>query len=197
MPAMSAVEAAFCRSGPWRLFTQRLVLPWALAGAQLDGDVLEIGGGGGAMAEQLLVRFPHVRMTVTDYDEAMVAPARRKLERFGERIRVQSADATALPLGDGAFDAVVSFIMLHHVLEWERAIDEAGRVLRPGGLLVGYDLLDSAASRWLHRIDGSRNRLMRLDELRAHLRGSQLGDVRCEPSFRAQVVRFSAHRPEP
>jgi len=62
MPARSAVEQVFCRSAPWRVFTQRLVLPWALDGRELDGDVLEIGGGGGAMAEQLLGRFPGTQL---------------------------------------------------------------------------------------------------------------------------------------
>lgn len=195
MPAMSAVEQAFCRSAPWRVFTQRLVLPWALDGRELDGDVLEIGGGGGAMAEQLLGRFQGTQLMVTDHDEAMVAPARPRLRRFGERVRVEPADATALPYADGTFDGVVSFIMLHHVLEWEKALAEAVRVLRPGGVLVGYDLLSTGVSRWIHRVDGSRNRLMQLHELREQLRGVKLDDVRCQPGLRGLVVRFSGCRP--
>ena len=36
---------------------------------------------------------------------------------------------------------VLSWVMLHHTVEWERALAEAIRVLRPSGQLVGYDLL--------------------------------------------------------
>src|SRR5215472_9446926 len=43
MPAMSRLEAVFCRSAPWRVFTQRAVLPWALQGMRPEGRVLEIG----------------------------------------------------------------------------------------------------------------------------------------------------------
>lgn len=32
MPVMSKVEAAFCRSGPWRGFTAKVVMPWVLRG---------------------------------------------------------------------------------------------------------------------------------------------------------------------
>src|SRR5262245_754912 len=50
MPAMSPFESAFCRGAGWRAFASRIVLPWALLGQRLDGDVLEIGGGSGAIA---------------------------------------------------------------------------------------------------------------------------------------------------
>ena len=48
MPVMSKVEAAFCRSAPWRGFTARVVTPWVLSGQDLTGDVLEVGAGAGA-----------------------------------------------------------------------------------------------------------------------------------------------------
>ena len=35
MPVMSAIEGAFCRSGVWRSFARRRVLPWALGGLDL------------------------------------------------------------------------------------------------------------------------------------------------------------------
>jgi len=53
MPAMSRFESAFCRGAGWRAFASRIVLNWALQGQQLSGDVLEIGGGSGAMAARL------------------------------------------------------------------------------------------------------------------------------------------------
>jgi ubiquinone/menaquinone biosynthesis C-methylase UbiE len=165
MPEMSPFEQRFCRSAPWRWFAGSIVLPWALQGQQMSGDVLEIGGGSGAMAAELVRLFPDVRLTATDYDDSMVEAARDRLREFGARVEVQQADATQLPFPDESFDAVVSFIMLHHVIDWEKAIAEAVRVLRPGGRLLGFDLLAGKAMRFLHRAEGSNERMMRWEEL--------------------------------
>jgi ubiquinone/menaquinone biosynthesis C-methylase UbiE len=192
MPTMSRVEQAFCRSAPWGVVTQRVVVPWALQGIRPRGHVLEIGGGGGAMAAALLAALDDVRLTVTDVDPSMVSAARRRLAPHGDRVRVEEADATALPFADGTFDGVLSFIMLHHVLAWERALAEAVRVLRPGGALIGYDLLDSPPNRLVHRIDGSRNRLMRRDELEQVLRDLPLREHDLRIPRGGLLVRFHA-----
>ena len=166
MPEMTSFEQGFCRSAPWRWVARHIVLPWALQGEQLSGEVLEIGSGSGAMAAELLRRFPDVRLTATDYDASMVDVARDRLGEFGDRVDAKQADATRLPFPDESFDAVVSFIMLHHVIEWEKAFAEAVRVLRPGGRLLGFDLLDSRSTNWFHRAERSPHRMMRWDELR-------------------------------
>src|SRR4051812_6283523 len=122
---MSRLEKAACRSAPWRGFTRRVVLPWALQGTPLCGDVLELGAGSGAMAEQVLASTPAIAMCVTDFDEAMVSTAGARLAPFGTRVTTQQADATALPFDDSSFDAVLSWIMLHHTIDWEAALAEA------------------------------------------------------------------------
>src|SRR5437660_12362959 len=96
MPAMSRIERAFCRSGPWRIFAQRTVLPWVLQGRELHGSVLEIGGGDGSMAQALMRVTPGVSVTVTDYDVRMVDAARRRLTPFADRVTIEQADATQL-----------------------------------------------------------------------------------------------------
>lgn len=45
------------------------------------------------------------------------------------------ADATRLPFADQTFDLVVAYMCLHDIDDMPRALGEAGRVLRPGGLL--------------------------------------------------------------
>jgi ubiquinone/menaquinone biosynthesis C-methylase UbiE len=163
---MSRFEQGFCRSAPWRWFAGNVALPWALQGAQLTGNVLEIGSGSGAMAAELVRLFPAVRLTATDYDASMVEAARDRLREFADRVDVQRADATQLPFPDASFDAVVSFIMLHHVIDWEKALDEAVRVLRPNGRLLGFDLLAGRTVQLLHRAESSTERMMRWEELR-------------------------------
>jgi SAM-dependent methyltransferase len=48
---------------------------------------------------------------------------------------VVQADATRLPLGNGAVDAVIMSMALQ-LVPWEQALTEVARVLRPGGVFV-------------------------------------------------------------
>jgi SAM-dependent methyltransferase len=195
MPAMSAIERIWCQSGPWKALTGRFVLPWALRGAELQGRALEIGSGSGANAEELLRRHPRLDLTATDVDPRMVGEARRRLEPFGERVTVLEADSTALPFDDAHFDAVVSLIMLHHVIDWETALAEVRRVLRPGGSLVGYDMVRSRVGRLVHAVDRSPHRLMSMDELQLQLTRLGFVDVEVRPAIAGQIARFRARRP--
>jgi len=194
VPTMSRLQSAFCRSAPWRSFARRVVLPWALQGFRPEGDVLEIGAGSGAMAAELLTLYPDVRLTVTDFDDEMVAAASARLLPFGDRVTARHADATALPFPDGAFDTVLSWVMLHHTVEWEKALAEAIRVLRPGGQLVGYDLLSTAPLRLLHRDDGDHLRMIRLSEFRAAPRDLPVDQVLLTPSLAGFTVRFTLQK---
>lgn len=192
MPAMTKFEAVLCRSAPWRAVTRRVVLPWALQGFRPEGHVLEIGAGSGAMAQQLLESFPSVSVTATDFDDEMVASIAARLAPFGDRAAARQADATALPFEDGTFDAVLGWVMLHHTVEWEKALDEALRVVRPGGHVVGYDLLSTPPMRSLHRHqgDGHRTRVMRLPELRDYVSSRPVEQPRITPGLGGLVARF-------
>jgi ubiquinone/menaquinone biosynthesis C-methylase UbiE len=185
MPAMTTTERVLCQSAPWRLFARHVVLPWALGGEIPTGRVLEIGGGSGAMAAELLERYPTTTVVVSDFDQAMVDNAAKRLGRYGGRVEARQADATALPFVDGSFDTVVSFIMLHHTVEWEKALAEATRVLRPAGKLIGYDLLRG----------GSGHRFVELEALRRVLTELPLDGIRLRRGLGGLVVRFRAELP--
>lgn len=175
IPAMSSLEASFCRSAPWRLLARRS-LPWATQHLRLAGDVLEIGGGNGVMAETIVRADQQVRITTTDTDPAMVSAAREGLARFPQAAARQ-ADATRLPFDDELFDVVTSFLMLHHVLDWEAAVAESARVLRPGGCFVGWDLVASRLASLLHTVDRSPHRLVECKALETVLDDVFLGAV--------------------
>lgn len=193
MPVMSAIEGAFCRSAPWRAFARRAVLPWALGAEELTGDVLEIGSGGGDMADGMTQLFPDVRLTVTDMDDDMVASARRRVERHENAI-VEQADVTALHYDDASFDAVTSYLMLHHVIAWREALLEVARVLRPGGLLLGYDLTNTRAARLTHRLDGSPHLILSGLELREGMEAAGFTAIVIRSGAAGHVMRFRAER---
>lgn len=194
MPAMSRLESAFCRHRLWRGAARRVVLPWALQHTQPVGEVLELGAGSGWMAREMLAAQPRLRMTVTDIDPVMVAAAARVLGDFDDRVSVVQADAIALLWPTATFDAVLSFLMLHHVGRWEEALAEAARVLKPGGLLLGYDLLSRWPNRVVHRLDGSPHRLMRLPEFEDVISHLPLTNVRLDVGLGGLVVRFQGRK---
>ena len=191
MPVMSSVERAFCRSGPWRYVAERYVLPWALDGVRATGQVLEIGGGSGAMAQAMARRFPEATVTVTDVDDVMVRSASQRLREMSN-VSVERADVTGLPYDSASFDVVTSYLMLHHVIDWETALAEAARTLRQGGLLVGYDLTNTALARLVHRLDGSPHRIISPVELAQGLVAASLKDVTVKVSARGHLMRFRA-----
>ena len=167
--------------------------------------MLEIGAGSGAMSAGLLSRFPQAAIVATDYDPEMVTVAGRALSRWPGRATVERADATSLPFGDGRFDLVLSCAMLHHVVDWERALSEASRVLKPGGRLVGFDLIRVAG----HRHDGSgagglheaghdhepgARRMVDPTAFASQLRDLPFVDVRVRQSLAHLAFRFAATR---
>lgn len=195
VPEMPASAKALSTSRFHRLAARRLVVPWVLQGEQLVGEGLEIGAGSGAMTAQLLQAFPSIRMVATDYDTDMVSAAQQTLALFAARARVERADATELPFGEDRFDFVLSAAMLHHTVAWEAALSEVVRVLRPGGLLIGYDLLDTAAMRMMHFGEGHETRLLRPAQLQAELDRLDLTGVRTRRGIGGLVVRFVATKP--
>ena len=193
MPTMSAFEGAFCRSAPWRLAARRVVR-WATQGVSLTGDVLEIGGGSGATADELARANPSLRLTTTDYDPVMVGAARKRLAKY-PHVAARQADVTQLPFDDETFDFVVSFLMLHHVVDWEKAIAEVARVLRPGGIFTGYDLTASRAASWIHLADRSPHRLIERGAFERVLGQVRLDAIGLRYSFGGRVLRFTAGKP--
>jgi ubiquinone/menaquinone biosynthesis C-methylase UbiE len=51
-------------------------------------------------------------------------------------MRLAIADMTAIPFYDASFDAVIAIHVFHLVPDWQKALQEVVRVLRPGGVLV-------------------------------------------------------------
>ena len=101
-------------------------------------------------------------------------------------------DGTRLDFPDDSFDTVCSWLMLHHTIDWEGVLAEAVRVTRPGGLIVGYDLTDTAPARVVHRLDGSEYRLLRPAELERELGRLGTGDPVVERALGGTTMRFRA-----
>lgn len=126
----------------------------------------------------------------------MVGTARQRLAHL-PHVTVHRADATRLSYGNDTFDGVTSFLMLHHVIEWESAVSEAYRVLRPGGVFLGYDLVATRTASLVHRVDRSPHRLIKRGRLEPVLAQVGFEAVTVQYSLRGLVFRFAARKPHP
>ena len=161
-----------------------------LSSADLGTDVLELGPGPGISTD--LMRRSVERLVVIEVDSELAASLSTRLR--GSNVQVVAGDATAMPLRDAQFSGVVSFTMLHHVSSAElqdRLLRQVWRVLRPGGIFVGSDSLQS----WLMRVIHIGDTLVPVDptSLAARLEAAGFRVVEIEKNSGA--FRFYAQRP--
>ncbi|HEY9538837.1 MAG TPA: metalloregulator ArsR/SmtB family transcription factor [Kiloniellaceae bacterium] len=126
----------------------------ALIAEEQVAALLDIGTGTGRILEILADKVAHA--VGIDLSPDMLMLARSKLERA--RLRncvVRKGDMNHLPLGEASFDAVTVHQVLHYAERPARTIEEAARVLRPGGRLFIVDFqahdLDYLRSEHEHR----------------------------------------------
>jgi SAM-dependent methyltransferase len=115
-----------------------------------DEQVLDLGCGRGAvliLAAHHLTTGRAVGVDLWTAGQSGNAPAatirNAAVEQAADRVEVITADMTLLPCPDASFDLVLSNCAVHNVrtsAAVDRAIDEAVRVLRPGGRLMVADL---------------------------------------------------------
>jgi SAM-dependent methyltransferase len=154
-PLIAALLILFC--GFWGLHASKRgkFLVWAdlLNELKLHGDekVLDLGCGRGAvlfLAAQHLSSGTAVGVDIwnrADQSGNSEQAARRNAvaEGVADRIELVTGDMTQLPMESDQFDLIVSNVAIHNVKGRERrakALEEAVRVLRPGGRLLIADL---------------------------------------------------------
>jgi ubiquinone/menaquinone biosynthesis C-methylase UbiE len=127
-----------------------------LLALQPDENVLDIGSGTGyLLADMAQVVGPGGSVHGVDSSVSMNSIAAER-NAGSPWVHVDVGDATALPYGDGAFDAAVSAQVFEYLDDVPRALDELRRVLRPTGraLILDTDwdsLVWNVDDRELHR----------------------------------------------
>jgi 2-polyprenyl-6-hydroxyphenyl methylase / 3-demethylubiquinone-9 3-methyltransferase len=96
--------------------------------------VLDLGCGGGFMAEELARRG--AKVTGIDPSEPAIAAARAHAETQSLVIDYQVGMGERLPMQDGVLDIVVIVDVLEHVADPAAVLAEIRRVLKPGGLVL-------------------------------------------------------------
>lgn len=110
--------------------------------------VVEVGPGAGPNARWLA---PGTRWVCVEPNVHFHPHLRRAAAEHGLDLELLTGTAEAVPLADGAADAVVSTLVLCSVGDVGRSLAEARRVLRPGGRFVFVEHVAAPAGSWLRR----------------------------------------------
>lgn len=102
-----------------------------------DGDRVLLVGAGTGLDLDLLP--PGVEVTAIDVTPAMLERLARRAARAGRPISAGIQDARRLEFADASFDAVVLHLILAVMPQPELGMNEAARVLRPGGRIAIFD----------------------------------------------------------
>lgn len=108
--------------------------------------VADAGIGTGYVTEALLQTGATV--IGIDHSPAMLQQARERFREAGGRVELREGSVQALPLADGAVQALFGNMVLHHAPNPRAAVAEFARVVKPGGWVVLTDL-DAHDHAWM------------------------------------------------
>jgi SAM-dependent methyltransferase len=102
------------------------------AGVEPGMRALDVGCGPGALSAGLAERLGAERVSAADPSAPFVEACRTRLPA----VDVVEAAAEALPFADGAFDAVLSQLVVNFMRDGEPGVREMARVTRPRGVVA-------------------------------------------------------------
>ena len=103
--------------------------------------IVDLGAGEGLIS-QLLARRAE-RVVCIDNSPQMIEFGSKLAEKNGfTNLSYQLGDIEAVPLADNTFDCALLSQALHHAQHPQTAVEEAFRILKPGGQLIIIDLLE-------------------------------------------------------
>lgn len=148
--AVPALVSCACSSKPIQKQREKVV-------PRATGQVLELGCGSGT-------NFDLYNWAAVEHLHA-IEPAPGMLKRadrvrmnlgLGEKISLSPNGAEALPFEDESMDTVVITFVLCTIPDWEGALKEARRVLKPGGKVLFSEhglAVDEGVAKWQRRIE--------------------------------------------
>jgi ubiquinone/menaquinone biosynthesis C-methylase UbiE len=110
-----------------------------------DGQsYLDFGCGNGAAAVQLASKLG-LKVKGIDVDPEQIEAARERSEQPAN-VRFLTADGSKLPFHDNEFDFVATHMVTHHIPDWQNALHQMLRVLKPNRYLIYKDF---ALPKWV------------------------------------------------
>ena len=116
--------------------------------------LLDVAGGTGDVAFRFLKRAPQSHATVFDMTQGMLDAGRTRAEAedMADSLDWVCGDAMALPFEDNSFDVYTISFGIRNVTRPQEALNEAYRVLRPGGrlMVLEFSQIPNPAMQWAY-----------------------------------------------
>ncbi|MGB0607196.1 MAG: bifunctional demethylmenaquinone methyltransferase/2-methoxy-6-polyprenyl-1,4-benzoquinol methylase UbiE [Paracoccaceae bacterium] len=116
--------------------------------------LLDVAGGTGDIAFRFLKRAGQGHATVLDLTEEMLVEGRKRAEasQMVDQLDWSVGDAMALPFPDNSFDVYTISFGIRNVTRPQDALNEAFRVLRPGGrlMVLEFSQIPNPAMQWAY-----------------------------------------------
>jgi demethylmenaquinone methyltransferase/2-methoxy-6-polyprenyl-1,4-benzoquinol methylase len=125
--------------GAWKRHMVRLLAESGLS----QGRVLDLATGTGDIVDRLNARIPRVNIVGADLSRGML----RRANRRGSRTNAV-ADMSVLPYATGSMAAITAGYAFRNAPDLTAALEEAHRVLEPGGSMVTLDFYLPALPAW-------------------------------------------------
>lgn len=117
-------------------------------------QLLDVAGGTGDISFRFLKRAGKAHATVLDLTESMLVEGRKRAEaaHMADSLDWLVGDAMALPFADNSFDVYTISFGIRNVTRPQEALNEAYRVLRPGGrlMVLEFSQIPNEGMQWLY-----------------------------------------------
>ncbi|HEV2066843.1 MAG TPA: class I SAM-dependent methyltransferase [Thermomicrobiales bacterium] len=123
------------RDAVWRTMVARKAVAAHPGGAK----VLDVATGTGDLAFAIR-EAGAAQVTGVDFSREMILSARNKARRKGDPSTFLIADALHLPFADATFDACTVSFGLRNMVDYDAALREMTRILRPGGMFICLEM---------------------------------------------------------
>ncbi len=155
---------------------------WGLnfANVPTDGEIIDIGCGGGANLARLIDRSHHANVTGIDYSSVSVKKSRKvNADAIAKgRCKVLEASVASLPFKEDTFGMATAFETVYFWPDIERSFAEVRRVLLDGGMFLIVNEDDGLSGnnvKWEKMIEGMHTYTP--DEMQTHLTAAGFRDI--------------------
>lgn len=102
-----------------------------------DSTVLEVGAGNGFLTEAIAETAK--KIVIAELQEGMVKKLRRRVEKYGDKIEIITADISSVRLDTGFADVCILYYCFHEIAEQSAAVINIANAVKSRGVLSIYE----------------------------------------------------------